>query len=133
MNKESDSLHRFLSESIFSPSKSLLTGRFATQRGDLCNTFRRPDGGVEGDRSSRNLPEQSAASRCRLIVSESRGSEGRVPALPEWKQISSFTRRFVEGAHFPSTESIIGGRAGDKRRALGWSRQPNKCTFVKRG
>ncbi len=61
----------FLSVSIFTPSKSLLAGRFATQQGDLCNTFHRPDGGVEGDRSSRNLPEQSAASRCRLIVSES--------------------------------------------------------------
>lgn len=42
------------------------------RHGDLCNTFRGPDGGVGGDRSSRNLPEQSAASRCRLIVSEKR-------------------------------------------------------------
>lgn len=43
----------------------------------------------EAPRSGRNLPEQSAASRCRLIVSESWGRGGRVPALPEWKQISS--------------------------------------------
>ncbi|MEQ2220175.1 hypothetical protein ILYODFUR_002711 [Ilyodon furcidens] len=43
----------------------------------------------EATRSGRNLPEQSAASRCRLIVCESSGRGGRVPALPEWKQISS--------------------------------------------
>lgn len=75
-NKKSLWSIRFLLVSIFSLSKSLLADGFTTQHGDLCNTFRRPDGGVEGDRSSRNLPEQSAASRCRLIVSESRGSGG---------------------------------------------------------
>ena len=38
-------------------------------RGDLCNTFPRTDGVVGGGVSGRNLPEQSAASRCQLIVS----------------------------------------------------------------
>lgn len=36
-------------------------GRAHHTRGDLCNTFPGPDGGVEGVGSGRNLPEQSAA------------------------------------------------------------------------
>lgn len=118
-----------LSASIFPLSESLLAGGFATQQGDLCNTFPGPDGGVEGQRSSRNLPEQSATSRCRLIVSESWGSSGHVPALPEWKQISSFTPALSRECASKLWNII--GQAQNKSRAVGWSRQPNKRTFVK--
>lgn len=115
---------RFLSASSFPPrdtSESVLACGLSTQRGDLCNTFPRPDGGVRGDRSSRYLPEQSAASRCRIIVSESRGSGGHVPALPEWKQISSFNPRFVGGAYL---RALKHNTPSDRTKggSVGWSR-----------
>lgn len=40
--------------------------------------------------SSRNLPEQSAASRCRLIVSGSRGSVGHMPRVCTWVETNIF-------------------------------------------
>lgn len=111
----------FLSCLFFPFPKSLVSGVLATQQGDLRSTFPGPDGGAEYDRSSRNLPEQSAASRCQLIVSTSWGSGGRVPALPEWKQISSFCWGFVEGAH---SRALNHNRTSqNKRKAAGWSRE----------
>lgn len=112
-----------------SPPEPLLAAMCPTQRGDLCNTFPRPDGGVEGQRSIRNLPEQSAASRCRLIVSESWGSSEHVPALPEWKQISSFTPA-LSRERASKLRDII-DQAQNKGGRGGWSRQQNKCTFVR--
>lgn len=91
--KEADALYSlrvcFVFVFIFSLPDLFLALRCAAQHGDLCNTFPRPDGDVEGDESRRNLPEQSATSRCQLIVSESSGSSSNVPTLPGWKQISS--------------------------------------------
>lgn len=120
-----------LSVCLFSPfpSHSWLAG-LPHSKADLRNTFRRPDGGVKGNRSSRYLPEQSAASRCQLIVSESWGSGGRVPALPEWKQISSFS-------HGLSRErtSELWNIIGQAQTGWGWragaGSPKNKCTFVK--
>lgn len=60
LNMESVSLH-VSPVPVFFPFRVSPGGRARHARGDLCNTFPGPDGGVEGVGSGRNLPEQSAA------------------------------------------------------------------------
>lgn len=82
-------------------------------------------------RRRQEQPKSARAICCEQVSANclSRGSGGRVPALPEWKQISSFTPGLSRER--ASKLRNITGQAQNKRRAAGRSRQPNKCTFVK--
>lgn len=98
-------------------------------RGDLCNTFTRPDGGDRGGESGRNLPEQSAASRCQLIVSEAQAAMS-MPTLPEWKQISSFTPSARQGSSASKSWNITRNRGEREERRARREERRHKCGFV---
>lgn len=123
----------FLPLCLFPPSPSLSpAGGFATRRGEAtCATpFPGQMAVSEATGAGWDLPEQSAASRCRLIVSESRGSGGRVPALPEWKQISSFTP--ASSRERASKRRNITGQARKQGTSVAGSRTSVACQREKR-
>lgn len=93
LNMETVSLH-VSSTPVFLPFRVSPGDRACCTRGDLCNAFPGPDGGVEGVGSGQsNLPQQVWANCLR----EPRRRQRCVPALPERKQISSFCGGGVEG------------------------------------